>query len=235
VALWAFASALVVSAASLVGIALLPLRDGRAAAIIPLLVALAAGALLGDALFHMLPEAFAVSARLAEPVLSLSAGIVGFSALDAWIRSWPRRAGVHSVGYVNLAADAIHNLVDGVAIAVSYAVSVEVGLATTVAVLAHEVPAELGDYGILLHAGFSPRRALVLNLLCSVTAIVGVALALGLGLVTGFFAGLSLPFTAGAFIYISVVHLLPEILRRRRPRELAILGASFAAMYVLGS
>ena len=235
-AVWAFGSALGVSLASLVGVAVLPLGRGRHRDVTPGLLALGAGALLGNAGLHLLPEALAASRSLVGPLVAFTASLLGFAALDGAIHFVVSRRGsdgVHSVGYVNLLADAVHNLVDGVAMAVAYSVDFELGVATTLAVLAHEVPTELGDFAILLDAGFSRRRALALNLLSGFAAIAGVALAWLLGQRVQSFATTALPIVAGGFVYIAVTHLLPRLLRRRVPLDLAFLGAGLLLMLVL--
>ena len=117
--------------------------------------------------------------------------------------------------------------------AVAYSVDFELGVATTLAVLAHEVPTELGDFGILLDAGFSRRRALVLNLLSAFAAIAGVGLAWLLGQRVQSFATAALPIVAGGFVYIAVTHLLPQLLRRRVTLDLAFFGAGLLLMLAL--
>ncbi len=232
---WAFGSALGVSLVSLVGLAMLPLGRGRHRDITPSLLALAAGALLGNAGVQLLPEAFAASRSLVGPLAAFTASLLGFAALDGAIHFVSQRGsyGIHSVGYINLLTDAVHNLVDGVAMAVAYSVDLELGVATTLAVLAHEVPTELGDFAILLDAGFSRRRALLLNLVSGFAAIAGVALAWLLGQRVQSFATAALPIVAGGFVYIAVTHLLPKLLRRRVPLDLAFLGAGLLLMLVL--
>ncbi len=230
----ALASALVVSAVSLVGIAVLPAGDARIRRLTPLLLAFACGALLGDAILHLLPEAFARAASFARPTLVFAISVVGFLAVDLSLRARLRgSAGARVVGYLNLAADAVHNLVDGMAIAVSWAVGPELGLATTLAVLAHELPAELGDFGILLHAGLSRAHAIALNFLCALSAVLGVLLVTGFGIGVEALSRTALPLAAGGFVYVSAVHLLPGVLRARDPALTAAVAAGGGFMVAL--
>jgi zinc and cadmium transporter len=230
----ALASAFVVSAASLVGIAVLPSDDARIRRLTPILLALACGALLGDALLHLLPEAFARAGSVFAPGAVFALAFAGFLAVDVALRARLRGAPpVRVVGYLNLAADAVHNLVDGMAIAVSWAVGPELGVATALAVLAHEVPAELGDYGILLYAGFSRARAIALNMACALSAVLGVLLVVAFGVGVDALARIALPLTAGGFVYVSAVHLLPGVLRQRDLASLAALAAGVAFMVAL--
>ncbi len=155
------ASVVLVSLVSLVGIVLVP-GAGPRREWIALLLSLAVGAMLGSAFLHLIPESFSRAESPYAPALLIITGLVVFSLLEAGVkrhlatRSDPRR----SIGYMNLIADGMHNFVDGVAVAAAYLVSPETGVATTFAVLMHEVPQELGDFGVLLHAGFSWRSAL---------------------------------------------------------------------------
>ncbi len=226
----ALASALLVSAASLVGIWALPLSEPRVRRLTPLLLALAAGALLGDALLHLLPEARARGGSFAWFPGALAA-FVGF---DLVLRGRGRGADrARRVAYLNLAADGVHNFVDGVAIAASFAVGAELGVATTLAVLAHEIPAELGDFGILLHAGFTRARALALNGLCALSAVAGVLLVIAFGSQVDAASGALLAVTAAGFVYVSAAHLLPLVLRERRSEQFVALGVGFGLMLVL--
>jgi zinc and cadmium transporter len=230
----ALASAFVVSAVSLLGIAVLPaggvwIRRGA-----PLVLAFACGALLADALLHLLPEAWARAGGFAGPTAIFAASLAGFLAVDVALRRRLRGAAAGQVvGYLNLGADAVHNFVDGMALAASFAVGPELGLATTLAVIAHEVPAELGDYAILLHAGFDRARAIALNFLCALSAVLGVLLVIGFGVAAGALAQSALPIAAGGFVYVSCVHLLPGVLRGRNPAALAALALGAGLMLAL--
>jgi zinc and cadmium transporter len=118
---------------------------------------------------------------------------------------------VHAFAYTNLIGDALHNFLDGVIIAGSYLVSVPVGMATTLAVMLHEIPQEIGDFSVLIHGGFTRQKALWLNFLTALSAVVGAALTLVLAeRIEGLVSWL-LPLAAGGFIYIASADLIPEL------------------------
>jgi zinc and cadmium transporter len=120
---------------------------------------------------------------------------------------------------MNLFGDAVHNFIDGLIIGGSYLASTPLGVATTLAVIFHEIPQEIGDFGVLMHGGFKRSRAIFFNLSTAVTAIFGAIVALTLGFLSEGFAPFLLPFAAGNFIYIAGSDLIPE-LRKEEPRLL---------------
>jgi zinc and cadmium transporter len=139
---------------------------------------------------------------------------------------------------INLLGDALHNLIDGVLIAASYLTSPTLGLATTLAVLLHEIPQELGDFGVLIHSGLPVRRAVLLNLASASLSIAGAALTLALGSVGGAaLTGALLPIAAGGFVYIAAADLIPELQHDRRPRavveQAGLIGAGIGVMSLL--
>jgi len=243
---WTYAllSVFVVSAISLVGIAAISLSERRVRQTIFISVSLAAGAMFGDAFIHILPESFAMTDRAIKTSTYVLVGILTFFVLEKFLR-WrhahefedesPRT--VQPVGYLNLFADATHNLIDGMLVGTAYSVSISVGLATTIAIILHEIPQELGDFGVLIHAGFSRSRALVFNFVSGLLAIVGaiVSLAASSSLVS--FSRFMLPFAAGGFIYIAGCDLLPELHKERKPSksvvQLAALVLGVGLMYLL--
>lgn len=215
---WSYSlpSVAVVSLISLVGVLTIALGIRRLDRVIPLLISLAVGGLLGDALVHLLPEAYEDSTSPALTSMYVLIGIFIFFVMERFLH-WHHEHHVqalnpiHPMGRMNLVADGAHNLVDGLAIGASYLVSVPIGLATTLAVILHEIPQEFGDFGILVHAGFSRRQALFLNLLSALLAFVGVVVAVSLGPLVGGLEEFILPLTAGAFIYLAAADLIPEL------------------------
>ena len=176
-----------VSLVSLIGIAALAWRADFLRKILFLLISVAAGALLGDAFIHLIPEAFEGADNPLHISLLLLGGFLSFFILEKLL-NWhhvhtdepllaEEHARIHPVGHLVLISDGFHNLVDGVAIGAAFMVSVEVGIATTLAILLHEIPQEIGDFALLVHAGFSRAKALLLNLLSAASAFVGVGLA----------------------------------------------------------
>ncbi len=226
VVLATFGSLLAISALSFVGgltlvVAPTTLRKG-----LIVLVAFAAGALLGDAFIHILPEVaeeengFDLTASLL-----LVGGVVVFFILEKvlhWHHShMPPDEVLHPVATMNLIGDGLHNFIDGAIVAAAFTVSPQVGVATAVAVALHEIPQELGDFGILVHAGVAPRRALLLNFATGLAAIAGGGIALVVASQASIARAL-LPFTAGAFVYIASTDLIPELHKEPEPVKSAI-------------
>jgi len=224
----ALVSVTAVSLLSLVGAALL-LGRGWVQSLLPLLIAMAAGALLGDTFLHLLPHAVAEAGGVFTTTIAYGvlAGLLGFFFIES-VLHWHHHGedvhdhgpgGIHSFGWMNLIGDGLHNLIDGMLIAGAWLVGPEAGLATTIAVALHEIPQEFGDFGVLLHAGFSPRRAIVLNLLSGLTAVVGGLFVLLTAGDQGM-ADLLVPVAAGGFLYIACADLVPEMRKRARGKQL---------------
>ena len=239
---YALSSAAIISLISLIGVITLMVGVRRLDRVVPLLISLAVGALFGDALIHLLPHAFEGSSSPAMTSLYALMGILFFFVLERffhWHHQHQQRTvnPVHPVAYLNLVSDGWHNFLDGLLIGVSYLVSVPVGLATSVAVALHEIPQEQGDFGILLHAGFTPRRALLMNFLSATLAILGVVTSLTIGPSVAEYTVFMLPFAAGGFIYIAGSDLIPELHREREiPRsimQLAMLCLGVGMMFLL--
>ena len=231
---YALGSAGLVSLISLVGVVTMMVGVQRLDKVIPLLISLAVGGLFGDALVYLLPKAFEDSTATAVTSLYVLLGILIFFVLERFLH-WHHEHHsqtvnpVHPVAYINLVSDGVHNFLDGLIIGASYLVSVPIGVATTVAVALHEIPQEQGDFGILVHAGFTPRRALLMNFLSGILSIAGVVISLLLGPNVGNYTSFMVPLTAGGFIYIAGSDLIPELhLERELPGSLA----QFAMMIV---
>jgi len=141
------------------------------------------------------------------------AGLLGMLTFDFWLLSRRREQtdSAKPIGYMVLFSDGLENLIDGIAIGTAYLISVPLGIATTLAVFAHEIPIEMGDFAVLTRSGVSRKKALVLNFLSGLVSIVGVGIALYLGSVVPAFAAYATPITAGAFLYIAGTALLPQI------------------------
>ena len=214
--LYSLASVFIVSVISLVGIITLPINVEKLRKLLIYLVSFAAGALLGDAFIHLLPEA--VEETGFEVVISLYVLIgIGFSFLIEKVVHWhhfhyPLEEGhVHPFAIMNLVGDLVHNFMDGLIIAASYMVSIPVGIATTIAVILHEIPQEISDFGVLLLGGFTKARALFYNFLTALTAVLGAVVVLMIGSSVENITTFLVPFTAGSFIYIAGSDLIPEL------------------------
>jgi zinc and cadmium transporter len=150
-----------------IGIIFLTLKKEKLHEIQLLLVALATGGLLGGAFFHLLPEAFETFINLRVASFLLVTGFMLFFILERFLHwrhnhtSGISEYEIKPFGTINLVADGFHNFLDGLLIAASYSHSIETGLATTVVVLLHEIPQEIGDFGVLIHAGYSPKKAII--------------------------------------------------------------------------
>ena len=212
-----------ISAVSLVGALTLVLAATLLNRILLVLISFAAGALLGDAFIHLLPE-IAESDRGFDLTASMAVlgGITAFFLLEKvlhWHHAhFPSEEVVHPVAVSNVVGDSLHNFVDGAIVAGSFLASPQLGLATTIAVALHEIPQELGDFGILVHAGLKPKRALALNFLSGLAAVAG-------GVSTLLLTSLEeiehflIPFSAGAFVYIASTDLIPELQKEPEPAK----------------
>lgn len=214
----ALLSVLLVSLVSFIGAFSLFFQKKQLQNVLLCLVSLSAGTLFGDVFFHLLPES--VSSQGFNILLSflVLSGIVVFFVLEKIIHgqhscahSLLHTKTLHHIGAINLMGDGLHNFTDGLIIAGSYLVSVPVGVATTLAVILHEVPQELADFGVLLYAGYSRRQAFFLNFVSALVAVVGTVVGLLLGTHTEFFVSFILPFAAGGFLYIAGSNLVPEL------------------------
>jgi zinc and cadmium transporter len=227
------------------------LSERRRFAVLPHLVSYATGALLGAALLNLLPQAVESAGGHVHAVgLALVAGIFAFFILEKFVL-WrhchaedcePHTPSQHhrdkASGTLILAGDAIHNAIDGVLIAAAFLTDVRLGVVTAIAVIAHEIPQEVGDFAILLHSGMSRGRALGLNLLTSLTSVAGgviayFALAEAMG---------ALPYVlavaAACFLYVAVADLIPGLHRRVDPRaslyQILLIALGVATIILAG-
>ena len=238
---WALGATLVISIISFVGVLSLFVKRKILNRIIILLVGFSAGTLLGGAMIHLIPEL--LEEEMGSSIfLFVLAGFAVFFLLERLLH-WHHhhRCGgkceVHTFAYMNLLGDGMHNFIDGIIIAASFVADWRLGIATSIAVLAHEIPQEISDFAVLLHAGLSKAKALLYNFLSAVVAILGAII--GYILVEQI-AGVTpylLAITAGGFIYIAASDLVPEVNKESRIARsfvsfaFFLLGLGF--MYVL--
>lgn len=180
------------------------------------LVSLSAGTLLGDSFIHLMPEAVKERGSDMKIWLWLIAGIIIFFILEKIIH-W-RHCHIptsnehqHHLGLMNIAGDALHNMIDGMLIAGSFLINIQLGITTTIAVIAHEIPQEIGDFGVLIYAGYSRAKALMLNFLIALTSALGALLTIAASSHIENLSTYIIPFTAGGFIYIATADLIPEL------------------------
>ncbi len=209
-------SVVVISLISLIGVIALALRPELLKKLLFIMVSFAVGGLLGGAFIHLIPESAEVLGGAHNVSLLVLLGIIMFFILEKFVL-W-RHCHVptsdehpHPVVFMNLIGDGLHNLFDGLAVAASYIISIPVGIATTVAVILHEIPQEIGDFGILVHGGLAPRKALLLNLLSGLLAVAGAVIALTIGAHVQDGLAVLLPITAGGFIYMATADLIPSL------------------------
>jgi zinc and cadmium transporter len=196
---------------------------------VPMLVSFAIGALLGAAFLEIIPHAFE-QGEAHQVAFSILGGIFGFFVLEKlllWRHCHTENCEVHDAhdhgrsGALIVVGDTVHNFVDGVLIAAAFLQSVELGVVTAVAIIAHEIPQEVGDFLILLHSGYTRMRALAMNLLSSAATVVGGVIGyFGLQLIQGLEAAL-LGVVAASMIYVAVADLIPGLHRRPELRDTA--------------
>lgn len=196
------------------------------------LVALSAGALIGGAFLHLLPEA-AEKLNTEKMYIIVLLSFVFFFLMEKilhWRHCHKEKCPIHTFGYMNLIGDGVHNFIDGLIIASAFLIDFHLGIVTTLAIALHEIPQEIGDFGVLIYAGFEKRKALLINYLVAFTVV--------LGGIVGYFISLSLasvipyllPFAAGGFIYIAAADLIPEIKKETN----LVKSISSLAIFILG-
>ncbi|MEK6928591.1 MAG: ZIP family metal transporter [Nanoarchaeota archaeon] len=209
-------SVVIVSLVSFIGVLTLSFKIEKLRKVLIYLISFSAGALFGNVFLHLLPESASGNGFNISISLSVLFGIVVFFVLEKVIH-WQHchmpieKEHVHDFAYMNLVGDTLHNFIDGLIIAASYLVSIPVGIATTFAVVLHEIPQEIGEFGVLLHGGFSKSKALILNFLSACFAIIGALIGLWLSGISDNFVMILIPFAAGGFIYIAGSDLIPEL------------------------
>lgn len=233
-------SVVLVSLISLAGVFTLFWREEELKPFLFVLVSFSTGALFGDVFIHLFPEAV-VTGFTSDTAFWILSGILLFFILEKFIH-WrhchtpQEHRHIHPFAITNLIGDGIHNFIDGMIIAGSYLVSLPVGLATTLAVALHEIPQEIGDFGILLQGGFPKKKALWLNFISAATAILGAVIVLFLGANLSLTAFL-IPFAIGGFLYIAGADLIPELHKETNPTNSLIQLFGFLAgifiMYLL--
>lgn len=229
--LWALISVIFVSLLSLLGALFLVLRRKIFEELITYTLAFSSGVLLATAFLDIIPESTHTIPTLAYYLILV--GIVCFFAIEKFMHWHHHVEGDHmesekAVAYLSLVGDSIHNFIDGVIIAASFIISIPLGITTTLAVIAHEIPHELSDFTILIYGGFPNRKALFYNFLSALTAVLGTVVMFLVSTEIGnSVATYMLPFAAGNFIYIAASDLIPELHKKRK------LGTSVGQIIIL--
>lgn len=196
----------------------------RLSRLLPLLVSFGAGALIGAAVFHLLPESYERHPAVGFVALSVAAGVVGSFLLERWLHRWqhtsheaPAEAqslaafNDPSMVAVNFAADAMHNFVDGALIAAAFLAGQGPGIATAIAMLAHELPREVGTFGVFVHYGSRPRRAVWFTVATGAMAFLGALLTLRFGAGTARVAEFLVPVAAGSFLFVGGAVIVSQL------------------------
>ncbi|HVN43662.1 MAG TPA: ZIP family metal transporter [Steroidobacteraceae bacterium] len=227
-----------IASAAFAGVFLL-VREERSVHILPHFVSFATGALLGAALLALLPDAMAGAgvAGAHRIGLALIAGLGVFFVIEKLVLWWHAHAhgaGAgsardHASGVLVLVGDSLHNALDGALIAAAFLGNVQLGVLTTLAVAVHEIPHRVGDFAILVQAGLSRRRALLLNLATGIASVIGALVSYYAFRDAQRALPYALAFAAAGFLYIAVAGLIPGLHRRADPRTSAIQVLLIAA------
>jgi zinc and cadmium transporter len=233
---WSILAVLLVSVLSFVGGIGLIFKDRVLKSILPSLVALSAGALIGGAFLHLLPESIESSSGELLPFVFVLVGFGIFFILEKVLR-WHHChddgcSHKHHLGVMNLVGDGVHNFIDGLIIFAAFYADFHLGLVVTLSVIIHEIPQELGDLGVLIYSGFSKVKALLFNFASALTSILGVVVAYYLINFNYSISGILLPLAAGGFIYIGASDLVPELHQEKNTAKSVVSFAIFVLALV---
>jgi len=233
--IWALGASIIVSLISLIGVVSLLLREKLLNKILLVLVSFGAGSLIGGAFLHLLPEALEKGENSFEVFLYVILGFIFFFILEKyfyWRHCHKEKCEIHAFTYLNLIGDGIHNFIDGLIIGTSFFINIKIGVSATIAIIFHEIPQELGDFGILLYGGFSKFKALLYNFLSATTAIIGTIIGFVFSSRMSDFSNILLPIAAGSFIYIAACDLIPE-LHKEPDRTKSMISMLFFLLGIL--
>ena len=243
--IFAIIAVFVISLISLAGVIALSLSDAVLKKGLFLLISLAVGALFGDAFIHLIPHALEEMPTPGLVPFFVLLGIIVFFSLEKFLR-WHHHhdleeplGGDHHVkpvGPLILVGDGLHNVLDGIIIGASFLIGPEAGIATTIAIALHEIPQEIGDFGILIHSGYSKKRALLFNLISALFAFLGLGIVFIASDVEGLVPAMS-AMAAGGFIYIAGSDLVPELQKHAKAsqsfQQLVAMLAGMGLMFAL--
>ncbi|EKE25025.1 MAG: hypothetical protein ACD_5C00323G0002 [uncultured bacterium] len=239
--LYTIASVFIVSLLSLLGLIAFPFGEKKIQKFLIWAVAFAGGTLLGDAFLHLIPESFETG-KGAAISFSIMSGMLAFFVLEKFIH-WHHCHDIeceqhnNTFSYVIMFGDAAHNFIDGMIIAASYLISIPLGIATTLAVIAHEIPHEIGDFASMLYGGFSKQKALWYNFLAGIVAVFGAIAVLIIGESFASATEYLVPFAAGGFIYVASADIIPELHKTSKVShslaQLLLIVLGIAVMYGL--
>jgi zinc and cadmium transporter len=233
-------SVFLVSCISLIGLPTFSIKEETLKKILLYFVSFSVGGLLGDAFIHLLPESIKLNNELSLASYILLGIIISF-IVEKFVQ-W-RHCHIptsikhpHPFAVMNMIGDSVHNFIDGLIIGASYLTSIQLGIATTIAVILHEIPQEIGDFGVLIHGGFKKKKALFMNFVTALTAVIGTVTSLIIGSYVENLTGFLLPFAIGSFVYIASSDLIPELHKETKPIksfvQLVMLLVGIGIMYL---
>lgn len=210
-------STFLISLASLIGVFTISIKEKILSKFFLSLISLSAGALMGGAFLHLLPEASEKLNNENMYSIVLFSFILFFliEKVLHWRHCHKKNCDVHTFGYMNLFGDAVHNFIDGLVIASTFLIDIKLGILTSFAIALHEIPQEIGDFGVLLYSGFSRKKALLFNFFIALTSVFGGIVGYFLSFQIENMTSYLLPFAAGGFIYIAASDLMPEIRKEK--------------------
>lgn len=231
---------ILVSLISLIGIFFIFIKTPVLKKITLFLVSFAIGGLLGDAFIHLIPEAFGSKNQDLLNSWLIILGIIIFFSIEKILR-WRHchDPSCHQdsedsshLTAINLIGDTVHNFSDGMIIAASFMVSIPLGLTTSLAVVLHEIPQEIGNFGVFIHNGLSISKSLLYNFISALASVLGVILTFLLGQYFTNLAYFLVPITAGGFIYLAASDLIPELHRHQSRAKNSLLQLFFIILGV---
>lgn len=227
--LWIIGAAVSDALLGFVGVFSLWLSNADLKRIAGLLMAFAAGSLLGGAFFHLLPESIEENGIVDVLAVAL-AGFVLFIFLESYVH-WHhcKECEIHPFSYVMLFGDGVHNFLGGLVLAASFLASIPLGIATTIAIIAHELPQQLGIFGVLVKGGFAKQKAIAYSFLAQSTIVLGALVGYAISGTIGGITAFLVPFGAGNFIYIAAADLIPEMHKSK-----GLEGLQNLALFLLG-
>lgn len=229
--IWAIGASIVISLVSLIGIFTLLLRDKILNKALVLLIGFSAGSLIGGAFLHLLPEALEQS-KPNTVFIYVIFGFIIFFILERyfyWRHCHNGICDIHAFTYLNLIGDSLHNLSDGLIIGASFIVGIRFGSITTLVILFHEIPQEIGDFAVLVYGGFKKFKALLYNFISALACVLGTVIGYYLSASIGNFSHFLLPLVSGGFIYIAACDLIPELHKQAGQKKTAFSTLAFLA------
>jgi len=227
--IWSIGASVLVSLISLVGIVSFLFKDKFIDTILFLLIGFSAGALIAGAFLHLIPEALeSSSSNFVFTFVIL--GFIFFFIMEKyfhWRHCHKGVCDVHAFTYLNLIGDGIHNFTDGLVIGASFLISIHFGIITTLVITLHEIPQEMGDFGVLVYGGFNKFKALYFNFITALTCVLGTIIGYLVSDNIKNFSLFLMPLTAGGFIYIAACDLIPELHKQSDLKRTALSMLAF--------